>query len=133
MWNRKLFDYFSPFPSGVVAEDLLLGCRALISGLGIGYTSAGLVHYRKHDTNVYSGVKKEEFERKVFFSRAVVHRDLLEFRRKSPETYSDQIWEKMTAFFETSLFRSIVVSRRNAIGRFRSRMLFLIGFRRRMH
>jgi len=129
MWNKKLFDQFKPMPSGVLAEDVVLGCRALFSGLGVGFTSAGLVHYRKHDANSYAGVGKELFERRIFFTRAVVHRDLLEFRKKHPGLYTDAKWDHIIHYFETTLFRSIVIVRRKTIGRVWSRILFLIGFR----
>lgn len=129
MWNKKLFDQFNPMPSGVLAEDVVLGCRALFSGAGVGFTSAGLVHYRKHDANSYAGVSKELFERRILFTRAVVLRDVLEFRKKYPGLYADAIWNRIICYFETTLFRSIVIARRKTIGRFWSRILFLIGFR----
>lgn len=129
MWNRKLFELFSSIPLGVVAEDVVLRCRALISGLGVGFTSAGLVYYRAHDENCSSGVQKELYERRVFFSKAVAYRDLLEYRKNHPNLYSDEIWERMIRYFETYLFRSIVIVRRNEVGRFWSQILYLIGFR----
>jgi glycosyltransferase involved in cell wall biosynthesis len=131
MWNRKLFEHFSPMPFGTVAEDVVLGARALISGLGIAYTSAGLVHYRAHNTNCYNGINRGEFERQIFFSRAVVHRDLLEFRKKHPNLYSNELWGQITYYFETVLFRSVVIIRRAELGRIWSRLLYMIGFQRR--
>lgn len=129
MWNRKLFDLFSPMPSGVLAEDVVLGARAFIAGLGIAFTSAKIVKYRLHDMNNYSGVKKEIFERRVFFSRALIHRDLLEFRKKNPDQYSEEHWGKMVCFIETILFRSIVICRKPVLGKIWSKILFFIGFR----
>ena len=131
MWNRKLFDLFSPFPSGVLAEDLILGNRALISGLGIGFTPAKMVHYRIHEANVYSGVKKEVFEQRVFFSRAVVQRDFMEFRKRCPEHCTEERWQKISDCIEAMLFRSIVIIRRPLIGKFLSRLLFVIGFKQK--
>lgn len=130
MWNKKLFDEFSPMSSGVLAEDLVLGCRALFSGLGVGFTSAGFVQYRKHDSNCYCGVSKELFERRLLFSRAVIHRDLMEYRKKHPDLYPSETWEKVIRLYETTLFRSIVIARRNDIGRLWSRILFFAGFRK---
>jgi hypothetical protein len=130
MYNRKLFELFSPIPPGVMAEDAVMRCRALMSGLGVAWTSAGLVHYRIHDANVSSGVGKDVYEQRVLFSKAVVYRDFLEFRRKFPELYPDEVWERMSRYFKTYLFRSIVIARQNEVGRVRSFLLRLIGLRR---
>jgi len=129
MWNKKLFAGFSPMVEGVIAEDLLLGCRALFSGMGIAYTPAKMVHFRVHDANCFNGVSKELFARRALFTYSTVHRDVLQLRKKQPGLYSAETWEKIIRYYETALFRTIVIARRNDIGRLWSRLLFLIGFR----
>lgn len=130
MWNRKLFTRFSPMVDGVIAEDLLLGCRALFSGMGVAYTPAKMVHFRVHDANCFNGVSKELFARRALFTWAMIHRDVLALQRKEPGLYDPAMWDKIIRYYETALYRAIVVARRNDIGRFWSRLLFLIGFRR---
>ena len=129
MWNKKLFKDFSPLPPGVIAGDFILGCRALFSGLGVGFTSAKMVHYRNHESNIYNGVRRELWEKRVFFSKAVIYRDLMEYRKKNPDVYSKEVWDQIFCYFETMLFRSTVILRRIFLGRFWSRVLFLIGLK----
>jgi glycosyltransferase involved in cell wall biosynthesis len=45
-WTRRLFDRFGPLPTGVVAEDLLMVFRAIVSG-GALTLPEPLVHYRR--------------------------------------------------------------------------------------
>ena len=45
-WTRRLFDRFGPLPEGVVAEDLLMVFRAVVSG-GAATLAEPLVRYRR--------------------------------------------------------------------------------------
>lgn len=45
-WTRRLFDRFGPMPAGVVAEDLLMVFRAIVSG-GATTLAEPLVRYRR--------------------------------------------------------------------------------------
>ena len=45
-WTRRLFDRFGPLPEGVVAEDLLMVFRAIVSG-GAATLAEPLVRYRR--------------------------------------------------------------------------------------
>lgn len=45
-WTRRLFDRFGPFPTGVVAEDLVMVFRAVAAG-GAHTIEQPLVHYRR--------------------------------------------------------------------------------------
>ncbi len=45
-WTRRLFDRFGPLPPGVVAEDLLMVFRAIVSGGGLTLAEP-LVRYRR--------------------------------------------------------------------------------------
>jgi glycosyltransferase involved in cell wall biosynthesis len=130
MWNRKLFTLFCPISELVIAEDVVLANRCLIAGLGVGFSGQRFVHYRCHDNNVYAGVSKSEFERKVFNSRAFALADLQMFRRKYPSQHSPTYWGRVTQLLEGTLFRSIVQIRKPYIGRFKSRVLYWLGLHR---
>ena len=45
-WTRRLFDRFGPLPAGVVAEDLIMVFRAIVSG-GAATLAEPLVRYRR--------------------------------------------------------------------------------------
>jgi glycosyltransferase involved in cell wall biosynthesis len=130
MWNRKLFTLFGPISELVIAEDVVLANRCLISGLGVGFSGQNFVLYRCHDNNIYSGSSKSEFERKVFNSRAFALYDLRLFRRKFPDLHTPRYWQRVTQLLEGTLFRSIVQIRKPYIGRLKSRCLYWLGLRR---
>lgn len=129
MWNKKLFDQFGLLPIGVLAEDAVLGGRALFSGLGIGFTSSRMVLRRIHETNVCAGKKISVASRDIFYSRAVVHHELLDFRRRNPNLYSAEDWRRMVGVFETALFILIVAVRKDGLGWVRSVLVFMMGFK----
>ena len=129
MWNRKLFFMFDPIPKGVLAEDILLVHRCLIAGLGISFTSNKILFYRQHSGNSYAGMSKSEFERKIFFTRALGLLELKTFRLRHPKLHEDQYWEKMTRVLEGGVFRSIVQMRQPYVGKIKSYILRLFGLR----
>ena len=71
-WTRRLFDRFGPLPEGVVAEDLLLVFRAIVSG-GAVTLAEPLVRYRR------GGISRR---RRAMSTRDVVER-LLKNNRHS--------------------------------------------------
>ncbi len=127
MWNRKLFMEFPPIPEGAQIEDLLLGYRALMCGLGVGYTSKGVVQYRVHGNNVSAGVERSTFARRTFFSKAIIWRDLEHLRRKNPNLYAEAEWDRITRTVETMVFRTIVISCTKSHGPIKTPLLLQLG------
>jgi glycosyltransferase involved in cell wall biosynthesis len=69
-WHRSLFDAFPPLEKNVIAEDVVLGYRAYLTG-GVVYLPDVLVHYRAHEANLSGAIVKvmnDEIERTTRFS-----------------------------------------------------------------
>lgn len=127
MWNRKLFEIFPPIPQGVMAEDVILKCRAFISGLGIIFTSSKVVYYRSHDNNQSSGLKSYIHEKNVFYAKATAYKELIQFSKDNPNIYSKNQWNKVFCFFEEYLYRAVVLRRSKTLGRFLTSILLFLG------
>ncbi|QHI68083.1 glycosyltransferase [Tichowtungia aerotolerans] len=129
MWNKKLFTDFPPIPEGVMVEDIILGYRALISGMGVGAVSSGMVYYRVHGSNICAGVDRPIFAQRSLFAKAVLVRDVLYLKKKSPELYSEHDWNRILFTAKTMLYRAVVLSRTEHLGKFITRLLLLLGLK----
>lgn len=74
-WTRRLFDRFGPLPEGVVAEDLIMVFRAIVSG-GAATLAEPLVRYRR------GGISRR---RRSFSAGQVVERLLKDARHSLVE------------------------------------------------
>jgi glycosyltransferase involved in cell wall biosynthesis len=74
-WTRRLFDRFGPLPAGVVAEDLIMVFRAIVSG-GAATLAEPLVRYRR------GGLSRK---RRALSSQQVVERWLANSRHSLVE------------------------------------------------
>ena len=53
-WHRRLFDFFGPLRPDVIAEDKVIGFRAMLLGGRVGYVDKELVRYRQHGQSISS-------------------------------------------------------------------------------
>lgn len=99
-WTRRLFDRFGPLPEGVVAEDLLMVFRAIVSG-GAATLAEPLVRYRR------GGVSRR---RRAMSARDVIDR-LLKNNRHSlvelPQLLADARVAGQSTAVEASLQRQL--------------------------
>lgn len=99
-WTRRLFDRFGPLPEGVVAEDLLMVFRAIVSG-GAMTIAEPLVRYRR------GGISRR---RRALSARDVVQR-LLKNSRHSivelPQLIADARVAGQLAAVEATLQRQL--------------------------
>jgi len=87
-WSRKLFEYFGPLRSGVVAEDAAIAFRAWLVDRII-FISDKLVHYRLHDDNICNKNHKER-------------NDIVDYlkREENSQKWSRWGWELWTGYLE---------------------------------
>jgi glycosyltransferase involved in cell wall biosynthesis len=131
MWNRKVFDLFGPIPEGVIGEDVLLGWRAFCSRLGVGFTAAHMVLYRSHGENLCAGQDSAEFSRKLLFTTAVAHREILQLKRNMPNLHTPEVWRRIIALAETSIFETVHKARVHDLGALRFALMSFFGIRKR--
>jgi glycosyltransferase involved in cell wall biosynthesis len=56
-WRKEIFDVYGPLDVQVIQEDHAIPFRSALSGT-VDYVDKVLVHYRKHDSNIWSSEKE---------------------------------------------------------------------------
>ena len=103
MWHRKLWTQFGNISDAVAAEDVILGYRAMLAGMGVGYCPSSGVSYRIHSDNMSRGKSVRRTERRFLSSFACVYNEAQNYFSQVASTQTEQEKEAVFQYLETLL------------------------------
>lgn len=124
MWRRKLWTQFGDISDAAAAEDVILGYRAMLAGMGVGYCPSNGVLYRIHSDNMSRGKSARRTERRFLSSFACVYNEAQNYFSQVASTQTEQEKEAVFQYLETLLVERLCI----IIGNKRKALLVSIAY-----
>jgi hypothetical protein len=111
LWRKDIVLLFGGLPDCIVAEDVFLGLRALITNCNIGFIDEVMVKYREHGSNICNGANQKLFSRKILQTYIAILNETSLLQKSICDLHDKKIWGKINDYLSRLVIDNLVTTR----------------------